>query len=135
MKMFGYTNGQIGRWFTQVSGRLDPVSRGWAIVMGGNVGRMALSFVASVLVARALGPAAFGVYAVLGATIAIGSGATLDFIAGNVSRSPTWMSDAGLEWLYRLAREPRRLAHRYLVRDPQSVKIAWRMLRYRRLAP
>ncbi|KPK09536.1 MAG: hypothetical protein AMJ56_10640 [Anaerolineae bacterium SG8_19] len=68
--MFGYTNGQIGRWFTQVSGRLDPVSRGWAIVMGGNVGRMALSFVASVLVARALGPAAFGVYAVLGATIA-----------------------------------------------------------------
>jgi len=71
MKMFGYTNGQIGRWFTQVSGRLDPVSRGWAIVMGGNVGRMALSFVASVLVARALGPAAFGVYAVLGATIAI----------------------------------------------------------------
>ncbi len=71
MKMFGYTNGQIGRWFAQVSGRLDPVSRGWAIVMGGNVGRMALSFVASVLVARALGPAAFGVYAVLGATIAI----------------------------------------------------------------
>lgn len=71
----------------------------------------------------------------LGATIAIGSGATLDFIAGNVSRSPTWMSDAGLEWLYRLAREPRRLAHRYLVRDPQIVKIAWRMLRDRRLAP
>jgi O-antigen/teichoic acid export membrane protein len=69
--MFGYTNGRIGRWFAQVSGRLDPVSRGWAIVMGGNVGRMALSFVASVLVARALGPAAFGVYAVLGATMAI----------------------------------------------------------------
>ena len=61
--------------------------------------------------------------------VAIGSGATLDFIAGNVSRSPVWMSKAGLEWLYRLAREPRRLAHRYLVRDPEIVKVAWRMLR------
>lgn len=69
--MFGYTNGQISRWLAQVTGRLDPVSRGWAIVMGGNLGRMALSFVASVLVARALGPAAFGIYAVLGAAMAI----------------------------------------------------------------
>jgi N-acetylglucosaminyldiphosphoundecaprenol N-acetyl-beta-D-mannosaminyltransferase len=71
----------------------------------------------------------------LGATVAIGAGATLDFIAGNVARSPSWMSDAGLEWLYRLVREPRRLAHRYLVRDPQIVKIAWRMFRDRRFAP
>ncbi len=61
--------------------------------------------------------------------VAIGSGATLDFIAGNVSRSPAWMSNAGLEWLYRLVREPRRLAHRYLVRDPEILKIAWQMLR------
>ncbi len=61
--------------------------------------------------------------------VAIGSGATLDFIAGNVSRSPAWMSKAGLEWLYRLAREPRRLAYRYLVRDPAILKVAWRMLR------
>jgi N-acetylglucosaminyldiphosphoundecaprenol N-acetyl-beta-D-mannosaminyltransferase len=65
----------------------------------------------------------------LGATVAIGAGATLDFIAGNVSRSPAWMSDVGLEWLYRLAREPRRLGHRYLVRDPEIVRIAWRALR------
>jgi N-acetylglucosaminyldiphosphoundecaprenol N-acetyl-beta-D-mannosaminyltransferase len=61
--------------------------------------------------------------------VAIGAGATLDFIAGNVSRSPAWMSDVGLEWLYRLAREPRRLGHRYLVRDPEIVRIAWRTLR------
>jgi len=65
----------------------------------------------------------------LGPTVAIGAGATLDFIAGNVMRSPAWMSSAGLEWLYRLAREPRRLGHRYLVRDPEIAKIAWRMLR------
>jgi N-acetylglucosaminyldiphosphoundecaprenol N-acetyl-beta-D-mannosaminyltransferase len=65
----------------------------------------------------------------LSPTVAIGAGATLDFIAGNVARAPVWMSDVGLEWLYRLAREPRRLAYRYLVRDPQIVKIAWRTLR------
>lgn len=61
--------------------------------------------------------------------VAIGAGATLDFIAGNISRSPAWISAAGLEWLYRLAREPRRLAHRYLVRDPAIVRVAWQMLR------
>lgn len=65
----------------------------------------------------------------LAPAVAIGAGATLDFIAGNVTRSPAWMSAAGLEWLYRLAREPRRLAHRYLVRDPAIVKVAWQMLR------
>lgn len=65
----------------------------------------------------------------LGPAVAVGAGATLDFIAGNVVRAPAWMSKSGLEWLYRLAREPRRLAHRYLVRDPAIVKVAWRMLR------
>jgi N-acetylglucosaminyldiphosphoundecaprenol N-acetyl-beta-D-mannosaminyltransferase len=64
----------------------------------------------------------------LAPAVAIGAGATLDFIAGNVSRSPAWMSRAGLEWLYRLAREPRRLAYRYLVRDPEIIKVAWQML-------
>ncbi len=58
--------------------------------------------------------------------IAIGSGATLDFIAGNVRRAPAWMSRNGLEWLYRLAQQPRALAHRYLVRDRQFFRIAWR---------
>ena len=70
----------------------------------------------------------------LAPAVAIGAGATLDFIAGNVPRSPAWMSRAGLEWLYRLAREPRRLAHRYLVRDPEIIKVAWQMLRLPREA-
>jgi N-acetylglucosaminyldiphosphoundecaprenol N-acetyl-beta-D-mannosaminyltransferase len=70
----------------------------------------------------------------LGPAVAIGAGATLDFVVGNATRSPRWMSAAGLEWLYRLAREPRRLAHRYLVRDPEIVKIAWRTLRSARQA-
>ena len=47
----------------------------------------------------------------------IAIGATIDFMAGNVPRSPRWMSESGLEWLYRLIREPRRLARRYLIDD------------------
>lgn len=49
--------------------------------------------------------------------LAIGLGGSLDFVAGAVRRAPSWMSRHGLEWLYRLAQEPRRLAYRYLVRD------------------
>jgi N-acetylglucosaminyldiphosphoundecaprenol N-acetyl-beta-D-mannosaminyltransferase len=41
-------------------------------------------------------------------------GASLEFLAGAAQRAPVWMQHAGLEWLYRLAREPRRLARRYL---------------------
>jgi len=61
--------------------------------------------------------------------VALGIGATLDFIAGVVRRSPAWMSRVGLEWVYRLAQEPKRMAERYLVRDRAIVGIAWRMMR------
>jgi N-acetylglucosaminyldiphosphoundecaprenol N-acetyl-beta-D-mannosaminyltransferase len=64
----------------------------------------------------------------LGGAVAIGLGGTLDFVAGAVPRAPRWMSRAGLEWAYRLAREPRRLAHRYLVRDAAIVPIFARLL-------
>jgi N-acetylglucosaminyldiphosphoundecaprenol N-acetyl-beta-D-mannosaminyltransferase len=46
--------------------------------------------------------------------LCMGIGASLDFLAGEVQRAPMWMQTAGLEWLYRAAREPRRLAQRYL---------------------
>lgn len=45
-------------------------------------------------------------------------GATIDFEAGNVERAPKWVSEAGLEWLYRLLAEPKRLWRRYLIEDP-----------------
>ncbi len=51
--------------------------------------------------------------------VLLGIGATLDFLAGTVKRAPSWMSRVGLEWVYRLAHEPKRMAHRYLVRDTQ----------------
>jgi len=50
-------------------------------------------------------------------------GAAVDFAAGTVPRAPAWVSRAGLEWAFRLGREPRRLAARYLLRDPEFLKI------------
>ena len=50
---------------------IDPVTRSWAVVTSAGVVRLALGFVASLVIARVLGPAAFGVYAVLAATVAI----------------------------------------------------------------
>ncbi|MBT7756386.1 MAG: hypothetical protein HN732_03600, partial [Rhodospirillaceae bacterium] len=42
-------------------------------------------------------------------------GGALDVVAGKVTRAPVWMRHVGLEWLYRLAQEPRRMWRRYLV--------------------
>ncbi|HIW60939.1 MAG TPA: WecB/TagA/CpsF family glycosyltransferase [Candidatus Stackebrandtia excrementipullorum] len=47
----------------------------------------------------------------------LGCGAAVDFVAGHRRRAPIWMQRSGLEWLHRLASEPRRLARRYLVHD------------------
>lgn len=56
-----------------------------------------------------------GMYgAQLGVPVMIGVGGTLDFLAGNVRRAPDWMQQAGLEWLYRLLQEPRRMWKRYV---------------------
>jgi N-acetylglucosaminyldiphosphoundecaprenol N-acetyl-beta-D-mannosaminyltransferase len=50
-------------------------------------------------------------------------GAAIDFEAGNKPRSPDWMSRLGLEWLYRLITEPRRLWKRYLIDDLPFFKL------------
>jgi N-acetylglucosaminyldiphosphoundecaprenol N-acetyl-beta-D-mannosaminyltransferase len=57
----------------------------------------------------------------LGSAVCFGLGGSLDFYVGAVRRAPVWMSRAGVEWMYRLAQEPRRMAVRYLWRDPQVV--------------
>lgn len=49
-------------------------------------------------------------------------GAAIDFEAGNLSRAPIWMRNCGLEWLYRLSCEPRRLWKRYLI---ECIPILW----------
>lgn len=54
----------------------------------------------------------------LDAKIVLAVGAAFDFHAGLVSQAPRWMQRSGLEWLYRLYTEPRRLWKRYLINNP-----------------
>ena len=54
----------------------------------------------------------------LDATLMIGVGAAFDFHSGRVKQAPRWMQRSGLEWLYRLCSEPRRLAKRYFKNNP-----------------
>lgn len=61
-----------------------------------------------------------------GARVLLAFGAAADFLSGTVKRAPKQFQDLGLEWLYRLGTEPRRLAHRYLVDGPS----AWMTLRH-----
>jgi exopolysaccharide biosynthesis WecB/TagA/CpsF family protein len=55
------------------------------------------------------------------ARLGVGVGAFFDFQAGAVRRAPEWMNRIGLEWLYRLGKEPRRMWRRYLIGNPQFV--------------
>jgi N-acetylglucosaminyldiphosphoundecaprenol N-acetyl-beta-D-mannosaminyltransferase len=48
-------------------------------------------------------------------------GAAFDFLAGRVSQAPSWMQRRGLEWAYRLSREPRRLGPRYMRSNPAFI--------------
>ena len=63
---------------------------------------------------------------VLRAPLLIGVGAAFDMLAGVKSQAPHWMQRNGLEWVFRLAQEPRRLGRRYLVYNPLFV---WHVLR------
>jgi N-acetylglucosaminyldiphosphoundecaprenol N-acetyl-beta-D-mannosaminyltransferase len=55
----------------------------------------------------------------LNAPVLIGVGAAFDFHAGLKKQAPRWMQKNGLEWLFRLAQEPRRLWRRYLINNPR----------------
>jgi N-acetylglucosaminyldiphosphoundecaprenol N-acetyl-beta-D-mannosaminyltransferase len=65
----------------------------------------------------------------------MGVGGTFDVVAGFVKRAPKWMQQCGLEWLYRLAQEPRRLWRRYFLEDMRFLALflsEWRATRRRR---
>lgn len=64
--------------------------------------------------------------------VMLGVGAAFDFFAGNVKESPEWLGRLGLEWLFRLVQEPRRLWRRYLFLNPRFVMLAFRQLLQRR---
>jgi N-acetylglucosaminyldiphosphoundecaprenol N-acetyl-beta-D-mannosaminyltransferase len=59
------------------------------------------------------------------AKVMIGVGAAFDFNSGVVRQAPRWMQRAGIEWLFRLAMEPRRLGPRYLRNNPRFL---WHVL-------
>ena len=67
----------------------------------------------------------------------IGVGVTFSFVAGDVRRAPRWVQRVGLEWVWRLGQEPRRLFRRYIIEDlPFAFELfgsaAWRRWRGRR---
>jgi N-acetylglucosaminyldiphosphoundecaprenol N-acetyl-beta-D-mannosaminyltransferase len=59
-------------------------------------------------------------------------GALFDYVSGRVPRAPHWMADHGLEWIFRLAIEPRRMWRRYLLGNPEFL---WRVWKERAAAP
>jgi N-acetylglucosaminyldiphosphoundecaprenol N-acetyl-beta-D-mannosaminyltransferase len=61
----------------------------------------------------------------------MGVGGAFDVLAGVTKRAPRWLQRCGLEWLYRLAQEPRRLWRRYLIEDMAFVGMVWREWRRR----
>ena len=66
-----------------------------------------------------------------GTPVLIGIGAGIDFAAGRKRRAPRWMQNWGLEWVWRLCHEPRRLWRRYLIADLLFFAIFWREFRKR----
>ena len=60
--------------------------------------------------------------------VMFGVGAAFDFIAGTKPQAPRWMMHSGLEWVFRFASEPRRLARRYLKHNPRFVVFFLRQL-------
>ena len=54
-------------------------------------------------------------------------GAIIDFLGGKTPRAPLWMRQVGLEWVFRLALEPRRLFHRYVIGNPLFLMRALRL--------
>jgi N-acetylglucosaminyldiphosphoundecaprenol N-acetyl-beta-D-mannosaminyltransferase len=55
--------------------------------------------------------------------VMLGVGAAFDFLSGAKNQAPRWMQEGGLEWLFRLLSEPRRLWRRYLYNNPRFVAL------------
>lgn len=62
--------------------------------------------------------------------VSLSVGATIDFIAGEQKRAPKWMTNHGLEWLYRFIQEPKRMFKRYFIDD---IKIFGLAIKYKKV--
>ncbi|QSH41979.1 WecB/TagA/CpsF family glycosyltransferase [Lentisphaerota bacterium ZTH] len=67
----------------------------------------------------------------LNAKVIIGVGGLFDFYSGNMQRAPRWMREIGLEWLFRLLQEPRRMFLRYILGNPLFLWRSWTSRRHK----
>ncbi len=65
----------------------------------------------------------------LQAKVLLAVGAAFNFHSGQVRQAPRWMMSTGLEWIFRLGMEPRRLWRRYLVGNPRFLYLLWKFRR------
>lgn len=66
----------------------------------------------------------------LNVPVSLGLGASFDFEAGKIRRAPKWMSECGLEWLFRITQEPKRMFKRYIIDDKKIVGLFWKYRPY-----
>lgn len=67
--------------------------------------------------------------------VMVGVGGSFDILSGELPRAPRWMQSSGLEWAFRLSREPRRLWKRYLLGNAQFTQaVLWQWLTQRKEA-
>ncbi len=57
--------------------------------------------------------------------VAMGVGGLFDFYSGRIRRAPPWMREIGMEWVYRLLQEPRRMWRRYIIGNPVFLYRVW----------
>ena len=62
----------------------------------------------------------------LNVPVTLAVGASIDFEAGKVKRAPKWMRNSGLEWFYRLCKEPKRMFKRYILTDLKIIKLIFK---------
>lgn len=67
---------------------------------------------------------------VLEPPICMGVGGLFDFYSGRIPRAPQWMREIGLEWVWRLLQEPRRMWRRYVIGNPLFLFRVWRQARH-----
>lgn len=66
----------------------------------------------------------------LNVPVSLAIGASIDFEAGKIERAPRWMQKLGLEWSYRLCKEPKRMFRRYIIEDMKIINIT---IKYRKV--
>ncbi len=62
--------------------------------------------------------------------VCLGVGGLFDFYSGRIARAPVWMREIGLEWVWRMLQEPKRMWRRYIIGNPLFLSRVWRQMRH-----